>query len=188
MGHNHIHTPLTRREFLTKTSLGIGAVSLASLLNPSSLFASGNRTHFVPKAKRIIYLYMAGAPSQLDLFDYKPQLVKRHGQDLPSSVLGDRVTGTVSAQNSLPMVGSPYKFSQHGQSGMWMSDLMPHMSKITDQLCKVQSMYTESVQHEPAQMFTNTGSELPGRPSFGSWISYGLGSDNENLQIGRAHV
>lgn len=181
MGHNHIHQPVTRREFLTKTSLGIGAVSLASLLNPTSLFAAGNKPHFVPKAKRIIYLYMAGAPSQLDLFDYKPQLIKSHGLDLPSSVLGDRVTGTVSAQNSLPMVGSPYNFAQHGKSGMWMSDLLPNMSKITDDLCKVQSMHTASVQHEPAQMFTNTGSELPGRPSFGSWISYGLGSDNENL-------
>lgn len=181
MGHNHIHTPLTRREFLTRTSLGIGAVSLASLLNPTTLFASTTGPHFVPKAKRIIYLYMAGAPSQLDLFDYKPQLVKMNGQDLPSSILGDRVTGTVSAQNSLPLVGTRWNFKQHGQSGMWMSDLMPYMSKITDELCKVQSMYTESVQHEPAQMFTNTGSELPGRPSFGSWISYGLGSDNENL-------
>ena len=183
MGHHH--TPLTRREFLTKTSLGLGAVSLASLLNPTSLFALGNSLnngpHFVPKAKRIIYLYMAGAPSQLDLFDYKPLLIKMNGQDLPSSVLGDRITGTAASQNSLPLVGTRYNFKQHNNSGMWMSDLMPHLSKITDELCKVQSMHTESVQHEPAQMFTNTGSELPGRPSFGSWISYGLGSDNENL-------
>ncbi len=185
MGHDHHHTPLTRREFLTKTSLGLGAVSLASLLNPTSLFALGNSLnngpHFVPKAKRIIYLYMAGAPSQLDLFDYKPLLIKMNGQDLPSSVLGDRITGTVASQNSLPLVGTRYNFKQHNNSGMWMSDLMPHLSKITDELCKVQSMHTESVQHEPAKMFTQTGSELPGRPSFGSWISYGLGSDNENL-------
>lgn len=181
MGHDHIHTPLSRREFLTKTSLGLGAVSLASLMNPSSLFALGNQPHFVPKAKRIIYLYMAGAPSQLDLFDYKPMLKKMNGKDLPSSVLGDRITGTAATQNSLPLLGSPYNFKQHGKSGMWMSDLMPNMSKITDDLCKIQSMHTASVQHEPAQMFTNTGSELPGRPSFGSWISYGLGSDNENL-------
>jgi len=181
MGHDHIHTPLTRREFLTKTSLGLGAVSLASLMNPSSLLAFGNQPHFVPKAKRIIYLYMAGAPSQLDLFDYKPMLKKMNGKDLPASVLGDRITGTAATQNSLPLVGSPYNFKQHGKSGMWMSDLMPNMSKISDDLCKIQSMHTASVQHEPAQMFTNTGSELPGRPSFGSWISYGLGSDNENL-------
>jgi len=185
MGHDHTHTPLTRREFLTKTSLGLGAVSLVSLLNPMSLFATGNSLnlgpHFVPKAKRIIYLYMAGAPSQLDLFDYKPLLIKMNGQDLPSSVLGDRITGTAASQNSLPLVGTRYNFKQHNNSGMWMSDLMPHLSKITDEICKVQSMHTESVQHEPAKMFTQTGSELPGRPSFGSWISYGLGSDNENL-------
>ncbi len=183
MGHHH--TPLTRREFLTKTSLGIGAASLASLLNPTSLSALGNSfstgPHFVPKAKRIIYLYMAGAPSQLDLFDYKPQLVKMNGQDLPASVFGDRITETAASQNSHPIVGTRRVFKQHGNNGMWMSDLMPHLSKVTDELCKVQSMFTESVQHEPAQMFTNTGSELPGRPAFGSWISYGLGSDNENL-------
>ncbi len=185
MGHDHQHTPLTRREFLTKTSMGLGAVSLASLLNPTSLFALANPLstgpHFVPKAKRIIYLYMAGAPSQLDLFDYKPLLIKMNGQDLPSSVLGDRITGTAASQNSLPLVGTRYNFKQHNNSGMWMSDLMPHLSKVTDELCKIQSMHTESVQHEPAKMFTQTGSELPGRPSFGSWISYGLGSDNENL-------
>jgi len=175
----------TRREFLTKTSLGLGAASLASLMNPTSLlgmnFGSSIGTQIVPRAKRIIYLYMAGAPSQLDLFDYKPQLIKMNGQNLPQSVLGDRVTGTVSTQASLPMVGSRWDFKQRGNSGMWMSDLMPHLSQVTDELCMVNSMHTESVQHEPAQMFTNTGSELPGRPSFGSWISYGLGSDNENL-------
>lgn len=181
------HKPVSRREFLTKTSLGLGAMSLAALLQPTGLWANGMDSgvgtgpHFVPKAKRIIYLYMAGAPSQLDLFDYKPQLVKRHGQNLPSSVLGDRITGTAQTQASLPMVGAQYEFKQHGKSGMWMSELMPHMAKITDELCKIQSMYTESVQHEPAQMFTQTGSELPGRPSFGAWVSYGLGADNETL-------
>ncbi len=183
--HHHHHAPLTRRDFLTKASLGLGAVSLVSLMNPTSLFGLGNNfvegTHFIPKAKRIIYLNMVGAPSQLDLFDYKPLLVKMNGQDLPSSVLGDRITGTAASQNSLPLVGTRYNFKQHGKNGMWMSDLMPNLSKITDELCKVQSMHTESVQHEPAQMFTHTGSELPGRPSFGSWVSYGLGSDNENL-------
>jgi hypothetical protein len=158
---------------------------MASLLNPSPLFGGilngSNGPHFVPKAKRIIYLYMAGAPSQVDLFDYKPLLVKMNGQDLPGSVLGDRITATASSQSSLPIAGTRRIFKQHGQSGMWMSDLLPYMSQVTDQLCKIQSMYTESVQHEPAQMFTNTGSELPGRPSFGAWVSYGLGSDNENL-------
>ena len=177
---------IDRREFLTRTSMGLGAMSLASLLNPTGLFASSPSTmltgpHFIPKAKRIIYLYMAGAPSQLDLFDYKPMLKNMHGKDLPASILGDRITGTAATQSSLPIVGSPYTFKQHGNSGMWMSDLMPHMSKITDELCKIQSMHTESVQHEPGQMFNLTGSELAGRPSFGSWMSYGLGSDNENL-------
>lgn len=188
MGHHHHHPKFTtRREFLTKTSMGLGAISLASMLNPMSLFAGNNEIsglggpHFIPKAKRIIYLYMAGAPSQLDLFDYKPLLVKRHGENLPESVLGDRVTGTTATQASLPMVGTQWDFKQRGQSGMWMSSLMPYMGKVTDELCMVNSMYTESVQHEPGQMFTQTGSELPGRPSFGSWISYGLGSDNENL-------
>jgi hypothetical protein len=184
MSHNHKKVT-TRREFLTKTSLGLGAMSLASLLNPASLlgmgFGSATGTQLVPKAKRIIYLYMSGAPSQLDLFDYKPQLIKMDGQNLPQSILGDRLTGTVATQGSLPMVGTRWNFKQHGKSGMWMSDLMPHMSQITDELCMVNSMHTESVQHEPAQMFNLTGSELAGRPTFGSWISYGLGSDNENL-------
>ncbi len=182
----HLHKPVDRREFLTKTTLGLGAMSLASLLNPAAAWAqklTGGAVgpHFVPKAKRIIYLYMAGAPSQLDLFDHKPLLVKMNGKDIPQSVLGNRITGTAATQSSLPIVGSRRQFSQHGQSGMWMSDLMPHMAQVSDELCMINSMHTESVQHEPAQMFTNTGSELPGRPSFGSWISYGLGSDNENL-------
>jgi hypothetical protein len=124
---------------------------------------------------------MAGAPSQLDLFDYKPTLVKRHGENLPDSVLGDRVTGTVATQASLPMVGTQWNFKQRGNSGMWMSDLLPHMSQVADEFCMINSMYTESVQHEPGMRFMNTGSELPGRPYFGSWVSYGLGSDNENL-------
>lgn len=182
----HLHKPMDRREFLTRTSLGLGAVSLASLMNPASLWANNVAggiagPHFAPKAKRVIYLYMAGAPSQLDLFDYKPMLDRMNGNDIPESVLGDRTTATAATQSSLPIVASRWNFSQHGQSGMWMSELMPHMSQLSDELCMVNSMYTESVQHEPAQMFTNTGSELPGRPSFGSWISYGLGSDNENL-------
>ncbi len=181
----HIHKPIDRREFLTRTSLGLGAVSLASLLNPTSLLAGtmtdGIRgTHFAPRAKRVIYLYQAGAPSQLDLFDYKPLLIKRNEEEMPSSILG-RVTGITESQSSLRIVGTRWDFKRHGQSGMYMSELMPHMSQLADELCMINSMYTESVQHEPAMMFNNTGSELPGRPSFGSWISYGLGSDNENL-------
>ena len=186
MCNHHHHKPFSRREFLTKSSLGMGSVALASLMNPLGLFGqtpSGIVTgpHFTPRVKRIIYLYMVGAPSQLDLFDYKPQIVKMDGQDLPPSILGERTTGTAATQASLPLVGTRWDFKQHGQSGMWMSSLLPHMSQITDELCKIKSVYTESVQHEPAQMFTNTGSELAGRPSMGAWLNYGLGSDNEDL-------
>ena len=182
---HHHHKPITRKEFLSKASLGLGAMSMASLINPINLFGhnsflnSGN--HLVPKAKRIIYLNMVGAPSQLDLFDYKPILTKMHGQELPNSVMGDRVTATAAAQATKPVVMPIYAFKQRGQSGMWMSDLLPYMSQVTDELCMINSMYTESVQHEPAQMFTHTGSEIPGRPTLGAWVSYGLGSENENL-------
>lgn len=183
--HDHHHQPINRRDFLSKATLGLGAISMASLMNPMAAFGSVlsplNGPHFAPKAKRVIFLNMIGAPSQLDLFDYKPILTKMHGQELPGSVLGDRVTATVAAQASKPIVRPIYEFKQRGNSGMWMSDLLPHMSQITDELCMINSMYTESVQHEPAQLFTHTGSELPGRPTMGAWVSYGLGSENENL-------
>lgn len=176
---------MSRKEFLTKATLGLGALSLSSLMNPLSAFASpgGSMTgpHYAPKAKRVIFLNMIGAPSQLDLFDYKPVLTQLHGQELPDSVMGGRVTATVAAQASKPIVRPIYEFRQRGSSGMWMSDLLPYMSQTTDELCMINSMHTESVQHEPAQMFTHTGSEIPGRPTMGSWISYGLGSENENL-------
>jgi len=124
---------------------------------------------------------MIGAPSQIDLFDYKPLLHKMHGKDLPPGILGDRIPSTSATQVTLPLVKSLTDFHQHGQSGMWMSDLLPYMSQVTDDLCMIRTMHTESVQHEPAQLFTHTGSEIPGRPTFGSWVSYGLGSTNENL-------
>ena len=183
--HKHHHNPISRKDFLSKATLGLGAISLASLVNPLSAFGSTFSStlgpHFAPKAKRIIFLNMIGAPSQLDLFDYKPILTKMHGVELPDSVMGGRVTATVAAQATKPIVRPLYEFKQRGESGMWMSDLMPYMAQITDELCMINSMYTESVQHEPAQMFTHTGSEIPGRPTMGSWISYGLGSENENL-------
>jgi hypothetical protein len=185
MNQHHHNKPMSRKEFLTKATLGLGALSLSSLINPLSAFASpaGSKTgpHYAPKAKRVIFLNMIGAPSQLDLFDYKPVLTKLHGQELPDSVMGGRVTATVAAQASKPIVRPIYEFKQRGSSGMWMSDLLPYMSQITDELCMINSMHTESVQHEPAQMFTHTGSEIPGRPTMGSWISYGLGSENANL-------
>ena len=158
---------------------------MASLLNPlEALAAPYNSTlgpHFPPRAKRVIFLNMIGAPSQLDLFDYKPILTKMHGVELPDSVMGDRITATAAAQATKPIVRPLYEFKQRGNSGMWMSDLMPYMAQVTDEICMVNSMFTESVQHEPAQMFTHSGSEIPGRPTIGSWISYGLGSENENL-------
>lgn len=182
--HHKHHNPLSRRDFLVKSTLGLGAISLSSLMNPLNAFGSlnfGKGPHFAPKAKRVIFLNMIGAPSQLDLFDYKPTLTKMHGVELPESVMGDRVTASVIAQATKPIVRPLYEFKQRGNSGMWMSDLMPYMAQITDELCMINSMYTESVQHEPAQMFTHTGSEIPGRPTMGAWVSYGLGSENENL-------
>jgi hypothetical protein len=181
----------TRRDFLTKTSLGLGAAALAGLLNPLGLTAqsapgtavkTGGVPHFPPKVKRVIYLFQSGAPSQVDLFDYKPELVRQHGLDLPDSVRqGQRLTGMSAGQKELPVAASPYAFQQYGQSGAWVSELMPHTAKIVDELCFIQSMYTEAINHDPAVTFVQTGSQLPGRPSIGSWISYGLGSDNENL-------
>ena len=182
---NHHHKPLTRRDFFGKASLGMGAITLGSLLNGTSLFGmnslGGNLGNPIARAKRIIYLNMIGAPSQLDLFEYKPILEKMHGKQIPNSVMGDRVTATVAAQSSKPIVRPLRKFKQNGASGMWMSDFLPYMSQVADEFCMINSVYTESVQHEPAQLFTHTGSEIPGRPTMGAWLSYGLGSENKNL-------
>lgn len=188
---HHSNKNYSRRDFLTKTTLGMGALSLASMLDPMELLASQNSTfnggvlgkpHFPPRVKRVIYLFQSGAPSQLDLFDYKPLLNKMNGQDLPPSVQqGQRLTGMSSGQASLPIAGTLFNFRQHGQSGAWLSDLMPHTAGIADELCFIKSMYTEAINHDPAITFLQTGSQLPGRPSIGSWVSYGLGSDNKNL-------
>jgi hypothetical protein len=174
----------------------MGALSMASMLDPMGLFAKNNILqpkqavsrglsgipHFPPRVKRVIYLFQSGAPSQLDLFDYKPLLNKMNGQDLPESVRGgQRLTGMTSGQASFPLAGTLFNFKQHGQSGAWMSDLMPHTSKIVDELCFIKSMYTEAINHDPAITFLQTGSQIPGRPSIGSWVSYGLGTDNKNL-------
>ena len=194
MSHcNNFNKNYSRRDFLTKTSLGLGALSLSSLINPMGLWANPtanapstngflDTTHFAPKAKRVIYLLQSGAPSQLDLFDPKPLLKKRNGEDLPTSVIkGQRLTGMSAGQASLPMAGSIFDFKQHGQSGAWVSELMPYTAKVVDELCFIKSMYTEAINHDPAITFIQTGSQFPGRPSIGSWMSYGLGSDNENL-------
>lgn len=179
----------TRRDFLTKTSLGMGALTFGSLMTSNPLYGNINSIgnglglpHFMPKAKRIIYLFQSGAPSQIDIFDYKPTLNKLTGEELPLSVRGEqRLTGMTAGQATFPMVGSIFNFKQHGESGAWMSDLMPFTSKIVDELCFIKSMHTSEINHDPAVTFLQTGSNLPGRPSIGSWVSYGLGTDNKNL-------
>ncbi|NND06073.1 MAG: DUF1501 domain-containing protein [Saprospiraceae bacterium] len=183
------NTRYSRRDFLGRTSLGLGAAALASLTNPLKSFGASStmdlkvgRPHFAPTAKRVIYLFQSGAPSQIDLFDHKPLLEKLHGEELPESVRqGQRLTGMTSGQSSFPLVSSPFEFAQHGESGAWVSELMPHTAKVVDDLCFVKSMFTEAINHDPAVTFIQTGSQFPGRPSMGSWLSYGLGSDNENL-------
>jgi len=182
---------MSRRHFLSKTSLGLGTVALGSLLpgclanapTGSGLDSIADKLpHFAPKAKRIIYLHQSGAPSQLDMFDYKPVVEKRHGEELPNSVIGNqRLTGMTANQASFPLAASHFKFKQHGHSGAWASELLPHIGSISDDLCIIKSLHTEAINHDPAITFFQTGSQQPGRPSFGSWLSYGLGSDNDNL-------
>lgn len=180
-----------RRHFLKKMGLGIGGLAAASLLDPFSSLATENTAinpsalnlpHFAPKAKRVIYLFQSGGPSQLELFDYKPLLNKMRGQDLPDSVRnGQRLTGMTSGQDKFPLVGSNFKFDQYGESRAWVSNLMPYTAKVVDELCFIKSMNTEAINHDPAITFFQTGSQQAGRPSMGSWMSYGLGSLNENL-------
>ncbi len=180
---------INRRKFLSKLSLGIGSVALGSLLIPD-LFGSKSEEEmllsglpqFAPKAKRIIYLFQNGAPSQLDLFDYKPKLIEMFGQDLPESIrMGQRLTGMTADQKKFPLAGSAFKFDQYGQSKAWLSELLPHTSKVVDDLCFVKTMYTEAINHDPALTFFQTGAQVGNRPSMGSWLSYGLGSENKNL-------
>ncbi len=175
---------LTRREFFGRTARGIGALALASLL-PQAAWSSRttqNGLHHPAKAKRIIYLFQAGGPAQQDLFDYKPLLNQQHGQPLPDLVRrGQRLTAMSVNQSVLPLAGSPFKFAQHGQSGAWISELMPNLATVADELCFVKSMFTEAINHDPAITFFQTGAELAGRPSFGAWLSYGLGSLSEDL-------
>src|SRR5690348_7039175 len=166
----------TRRTFLKRS---IGAAALASLLEGDG---RGEVSHFKPRAKRVIYLFQSGAPSQMDLFDYKPKLENQRGKQLPDSIRkGQRLTGMTATQTSFPVAPSKFRFARHGQSGAWVSELMPHLSKVADDLCFVKSMFTEAINHDPAITFFQTGSQLAGRPSMGAWLSYGLGSANENL-------
>ncbi len=187
------HAPwwqMSRRECLNRFALGLGGLALADLLGRSASAAAPSAAaplpaslpHFAPKAKRIIYLFQSGGPSQLDLFDYKPLLNRKHGEQLPDSVrAGQRLTGMSGNQSSIPIAGSPFKFTQHGQSGAWFSELLPHTAKIADDLCIIRSLHTESINHGPGVTFMQTGSQIPGRPSFGSWLDYGLGRENANL-------
>ena len=175
---------VTRRHFFGLCSLGVGTAALASLLNESG-YAAGLPTQsnvLAPKAKRVIYLFQAGGPSQLDLFDPKPQLDQLRGQNLPESIrMGQRLTGMTAYQSSLPTAPSMFKFARHGHSGAWLSELLPHTAKIVDELSFIKSMHTEQINHDPAQTFALTGFQLAGRPSLGSWIAYGLGSENKDL-------
>jgi len=181
---------ISRRRFLSRLSIGVGSAALGSLLIPGLFNGASEEEagflpgipHFAPKAKRVIYLFQNGAPSQLESFDYKPMLNKMIGQDLPESIRhGQRLTGMTSTQKTFPLVGSYYNFSQHGQSGAWVSDLFPNMARIVDDICIVRSMHTEAINHDPALTFFQTGAQQGNRPSMGSWVSYGLGTENKNL-------
>ncbi|HYI94880.1 MAG TPA: DUF1501 domain-containing protein [Bryobacteraceae bacterium] len=174
---------LSRREALTRTGYGLGVAALHALLGGSGARAADRAfPNFAPRAKRVIFLFQAGGPSQLDLLDYKPEMKGRFNQDIPPSVFGgQRITGMVAHQDRLPIAPTIYGFQQHGKSGMWLSDLLPHTSKIADEICLLRAVHTEAINHDPAITFLQTGSQLPGRPSLGAWIDYGLGSENENL-------
>ena len=182
-----------RRRFLSTGSLGLGAAALGSLLDPRLLLGEATPTpanggpllaapHIPARVKRVIYLFQNGAPSQIDLFDHKPLLQAMNGQELPASVrMGQRLTGMTSGQKSFPLAGAQFEFARHGASGAWVSELLPHTAKIADELCFVRSMHTEAINHDPAVTFVQTGSQQAGRPAMGAWLSYGLGSENENL-------
>jgi hypothetical protein len=180
---------VTRRHFFGTSAAGIGGVALASILGDasraagtSSLPAAGTSTRFPARAKRVIYLFQAGGPAQQDLFDYKPLLNKENGKQLPEHVRGgQRLTGMSAQQASIPLAGSIFKFAQHGQSGAWLSELLPHHRRIVDDVCFVKSMFTEAINHDPAITFFQTGSQIAGRPSMGAWLSYGLGTMNYDL-------
>ncbi len=182
---------MTRRHFFSRTATGIGVAALGSILDPGIFSAIAGstgqtfplaKTHFPPRAKRVIYLFMAGGPAQMDLLDYKPSLEKLHGTELPASVrMGQRLTGMTSGQKSFPVVNSLFKFAQHGNSGTWVSELLPNIAQIVDDVCVIKTVNTEAINHDPAITFIQTGFQQPGRPCMGAWLSYGLGSANQNL-------
>jgi hypothetical protein len=181
---------VTRRHFLSSASLGLGSLALGSLL-PGRAVGGGvegrvgglaGLPHFAPRAKRVIYLFQSGGPAQQDLYDYKPLLNAKNGEQLPDHVrAGQRLTGMSVNQASIPLAGSVFRFKQHGDSGAWLSELLPNIAGVADEVCFVRSMYTEAINHDPAITFFQTGSQIAGRPSLGSWVSYGLGTLSEDL-------
>jgi hypothetical protein len=186
------HLNQTRRQFFGDTGIRLGGLALASLIGQDAARAASSSSdvhpplpslpHFAPKAKRLIYLHMNGAPSQLDMWDYKPQLQKHFDKDLPDSIRnGQRITTMTSGQARFPVAPSMFKFAQHGQSGRWISELLPHTAKVVDELAVIKSVSTTAINHDPACTFVMTGSEIPGKPSIGSWLSYGLGSTSNDL-------
>lgn len=176
---------ITRRAFLGRSAGGIGAAALGSLVaqgvpNPSLQDDTG--PHFAPRAKRIIYLFQSGGPSQVDLFDYKPGYRDLHGSELPDSVRGgQRVTGMTAGQATFPVLAPPFAFARHGQHGTWVSELMPHVAGVVDDLCMLKAVHTDAINHDPGVTLINTGDQRPGKASLGSWLSYGLGSENQDL-------
>src|SRR5262245_40706490 len=181
---------LTRRHFFGRMAAGIGTAALGSLLNPGlfrALAEDGSahsfcKPHVSPKAKLVIYLFMAGGPAQMELLDYKPKLQELHNQELPESVrMGQRITTMTSGQKSFPVVRPIFKFSPQGKCGTWVSELLPHIGSIADDICIIKSINTEAINHDPAITYIQTGFQQPGRPCLGSWLSYGLGSENQNL-------
>src|SRR5262245_21653171 len=179
----------TRRHFFGRAGSVVALTALSALLEreglaapQSSATASPLAPHFVPKAKRVIYLFQSGGPSHLELFDYKPKLRELQGTELPDSIRqGQRLTGMTSGQKSFPVVASKFNFAQVGSHGAWISELLPHTAKMADDLCIIRSMHTEAINHDPAITYIQTGSQQPGRPSLGAWLSYGLGSDAQDL-------
>ncbi|MEO6808556.1 MAG: DUF1501 domain-containing protein, partial [Isosphaeraceae bacterium] len=190
--HDYVRSE-TRRQFFRKGGNALGSAALAALMGGGrfggqALGAEASRgslpglAHFAPKAKHVIYLHMVGGPSQMDLYDYKPTMVNYYDKDLPDSVrMGQRLTTMTSGQARFPIAPSKYKFQQYGQSGMWVSELLPYTAKMVDDMCFIRSMKTDAINHEPAITYMQTGNQITGKPCMGSWVSYGLGSENENL-------
>lgn len=175
----------TRRHFFGRSATGLGIAAVAGLLRndlEGAVDALPGLPHFAPTAKRVIYLFQSGAPSQMDLFDYKPRLAEFARQELPDSIrMGQRLTGMTSTQKSFPVAPSVFQFRRHGSSGAWVSELLPRLATVVDDLCFVKSMYTEAINHDPGVTFFQTGFQIAGRPSIGAWLSYGLGSMNQDL-------